>query len=53
MPTPEAVDAPTIAEVLDSGTAIVQMFGLMPFVLFAAFAFAAFYLFKKARSAAR
>lgn len=53
MPTPEPIDAPTTAEVLDTGTAIIQMFGLVPFILFAAFAFAAFYLFKKARSAAR
>jgi len=53
MPTPAPVEAVTVAEVLNSGVAIIQTFGLMAFITFGALVGAAVMLYRRFRSASR
>lgn len=53
MPTPEPITAVTAVEALNTGTAIIQQFGLVAFITFAGFVSAAFMLYRRMKGAAR
>lgn len=53
MPTPVPVVPPTITEIINTGVSTVQLFGLLPFVMFGGFVGAAYMLFKRMKAGAR
>jgi hypothetical protein len=53
MPTPAAVTAVTAADALNTGVAVIQMFGVFAFITFSGFVGAAVMLYKRVKSASR
>lgn len=53
MPTPVPITPPTVTEVMSTAVSVVQNFGLIPFIMFAGFASAAYFLYRRMKSASR